>query len=344
MNKERYYTSYSNYPDQVIQIAERIKIYMCSKLFYEEEYSESASKFIYADIGNDGSDEGIRRATELFGSSNQSYPFTAYSFGEEEILRDKRTAYAKNMIYYNDYIGSFVSAKPAILYLPMISFYNTPYDYQIAKKVLFEISSAPIKLDVPVVIGDVTTTFPVHVTFETIEKGNYAFNFQEMLRAGDIYDIQHFAKIEYHDMETSSVGIYPVEDMVFELWRLAEEDKSLSDSLDDVTIDYITQLSSSNPTNGATDVPVDNSVILTFNVGMEENSVTTALTLDPYFSADYTWDDDSKNLVIDPVENLTSGTVYNVYIDDTAYSWFNNESIYTDDYSSGQVHVYFVTE
>lgn len=342
MNKSRYYQSYSQYPDQIKSIVERIRIFMCSNLYYEEDVSASISKFIYADIGNDGSEEGIRRATQLFENTNQSYPFTAYSFGDEEILREKRSTYAKNKIYYDSYIGSFISAKPAIFNMPMISFYTTPYDYQIAKKILFELSSRPIRLEVPIVIGDQTTTFPIMVTFEAIEKGLYAFNFQEMLRVGDIYDIQHFARIEYHDMETDDTGVYLVEDMIFELNRLADEDISLSDELQEVNIDYITELSSSSPADGDTDVPVDNSIILTFSTGMDEDSVESALDYDPYFSVEYTWSSDSKQLVIDPVTNFNSGTAYIVYIEDTAKSWYNGETI--DGAVSGYVTVSFITE
>ncbi len=339
MKKKRYYNNTDNFPDQIDSIITRMKIYMGSKLYYEEDISNAITNFIYADVGNDGSEEGIRRAIQLFQNSNQKYPFTAYSFGDEEILKEKRTAYAKNKIYYDSYIGSFVTAKPSYFFMPMISFFNTPRDYQTAKKILFEISSAPIKLDVPIIVGDVTTTFPALITFETIEKGTYAFNFQEQLRAGNIFDIQHFARIEYHDMETDASGIYLVDDMIFELYRLAEEDKSLSDNLYSINIDYITSLSSSDPENGATDIPVDNSIILTFSIGMDESSVENAITLDPYFSTEYTWNNNSTSLVLDPVYDLSSGTVYSIEIDGSAKSWFNQENL-----NSGTVTIEFTTE
>jgi hypothetical protein len=337
MNKQKYYVDVSNYPDQIKSIVTRMKIYMCTELYYEEAIVNSISKCIYADISNGGSDEGIRRATQLFKSTNQTYPFTAYDFGDEELLNEKRTAYAKNMIFFDPYIGEYVSAKPAIFNMPMISFYNRPEDYQVAKKILFKIASRPIQLDVPIIIGNVTTTFPIRVTFEAVDKGTYAFNFQEQLRAGDIYDIQHFARIEYHDMETTSTGVYPVEDMIFELFRLAEEDISLSESLYTTNNNTITTLSSSTPANGATDVAVDTTVALTFTVAMYEQSVEDALDLDPFFSANYSWNDSSTIFTIEPVVNLTSGTVYNVTIEDTAYSFANHDPL------SGEISITFIT-
>lgn len=317
---------------------DRIKIYLGTKIYFEESATDSLTNFIYADIMNDGSNEGIRTATDIFENTNQSYPFTAYCVGEEEPLREKRSAYAKNKIFYDPYIGSFVSAKPAIFNMPMITFFNTPYDYQVAKKILFEISSAPIKLDVPIIVGDATTNFPIFVKFEAIERGDYAFNVQEILRVGDIYDLQHFARIEYHDIETDSTGIYPVDDMIFELQRIDDEDYSLNVTLDTVSIDYDVALSNSSPISGTTDVPVENSVILTFTVGMNETSVENAIELDPFFSAEFGWNTDSTSITIDPVYNLTSGTVYNVVVEDTAHSWYNEENL------SGNVTITFETE
>ena len=80
-----------------------------------------------------------------------------------------------------------------------------------------------------------------------------------------------------------------------------------------------------------------NTIIINFNVTMEESSVESSIELDPWFEHSLLWNDDSNSLLITPVLNFTSGTVYQIIYDDTGKAFYNDSTL-----SSGVIS--FTTE
>ena len=128
-------------------------------------------------------------------------------------------------------------------------------------------------------------------------------------------------------MVLNSEDVHLVDDMATNLKQQDEnnlEDGVISNTLDSIATPIV---SVSDPIDEAINVPVNNSIIITFNVAMDEETVNNAISVFPYFDHYKEWDGDSKILVIEPHINFQNGTVYTLYIDRTARAFFNHENL-----------------
>lgn len=324
----RYYTSLDNLPAQIQSIMERMRLYFATNVFREDSINDALNRFVVADIINGGSDSGIRFATEKFGT-NQNWPFCAYSYDFLEEVRDRKNYRAEAGLYFDYNTGKFIRMKPVRFIMPFFFFFNNVEDYYTAQQILHSLNNDIVKLYIPIILNGVETVFNIDTKI-LLDKGSYAGAFEEYLRLNNIWDIACNCEIEFQNISLDDNNVHPVDDMIFALKRLDEEDISLSVTIDSINSQDTPELSSSVPTTGSTGVAVDSDITITFNVSMSEKYTEEAITLDPYFSAAYSWDSDSKILTISPYENLTASTEYTITIDKSAYAWWNNEPLEDD--------------
>jgi|LGVD01.1.fsa_nt_gb Tol biopolymer transport system component len=71
---------------------------------------------------------------------------------------------------------------------------------------------------------------------------------------------------------------------------------------------------STTPLKGATDMPVDTSIVINFDEKMDTASVESALSISPSVSGSKTWSDNGKTLTFNPSSDLEKGTTYTVAI------------------------------
>lgn len=330
-----YYGTDTQYPGIILPILERIRYYICKEVLYsDEDYSDSQERFIRTDIGP----YALRDASKVFQITNIEMPFTAYSFDEDDMNEDIYNTYARTGHYFADVLNTTVSAMPMVWELPMISFFHKASDYIRALRILTFQKAKKVKLDVPVVMNGVDKTIPIIVEIDNIDKGSYAFEFEQQLTTGKIHDITHNLRVHYFDYQLGHGTVAPVDDIEVALAGYTLDDYRNNTSIaSSVTVPSTPEVSSSDPEDEATDIPVDYSIILTFNVSMNEESVNNALSIDPYIPYELVWSDNGQTLAIDPTEDFQSNTKYTIEVIDTAYS--ARDVNLAEDYSST-----FITE
>ena len=315
-----YYTASVNYPQIIKAVGERMRTFLAETLYSSESEADALERIILADIDS-GGDEAIRKATEYLGS-NQDYPFTAYNFGNFEIVTEKMNSFAGLALSYSESMDSLVACVPIRQEFLATTFANNPDDYERIQKIFINMGALYTIIYADVELNETTYSYPVQVSM-TPSKGQYAFGFSEYMKMNGIYDIVHTFELDFFDLilDTETTPIDDVDVSV-------EEKSPIDDSLNNIEYTNtaystdIPEVTISDPLDDAEDVPIENSIILTFNVTMDESYVNPAITLYPYFEHTLLWDDESKVLVINPISNLETETEYSVTIADTARSFY----------------------
>ena len=323
---DQYYLASPNYPEIIGAVGQQLRLLIAETLYSQDDLSDALDRIIIADIGSSG-DEGIREATRTLGS-NQDYPFTAYNFGDIEILEERKNIRAALKHFFVSDLNSFVYSLPVKQEVMMITFCNNPEDYERVFKLLFEMGATETKLKVPIVINGVSTVLPVLVNV-TPQKGQYAHAFQEYLRTNGIYDVVHNFELHFHDLILDSSGIALIDNFIF----MVDEKSPIDDSLNnevyrkDYSRNDLPVILTTDPVNEEPDVPIGNSVVINFNVTMDEDSVNSSITIYPYFEHKIIWDDDSKILLLQNKGNLQYNTEYTITIDKTAHAFYVRDRI-----------------
>lgn len=280
-------------------------------------------RFVIADMEETSTSQ---RAAAAFNSANLRYPFTAYNFGEVEFAREFRSYKQVSGFMYSSEMSKKISSIPARLNIPMITFFSNPDDYEIGYKLLLHDASKLSRTFTTTNFNGYSGIIPITFSYE-LAKGSYAFEFQEQLRAGNIFDVVHNVTAYYQEILLDGTSIYPVDQIIAYYKQWSDVDVSLATTQETLYPSAAPVISSSDPYNGETGVPVENSVIINFSQVMNESTVENAITLSPYFEHKVIWDIDSKILMLDPIYDLTSGTVYSISFDETAYSFYNNDQL-----------------
>jgi len=312
-----YYTHpTAKYPETVLAILERLRLYYCTLFFPDELYATSKDRFILTDITPN---MALRGSVNMFKISNAKFPFTAYSIGDFEEDTQRMNSFAKTSNYYSSIHSALIHASPIIQTFPMISFFSTNKDYDRAKIILLKEKSLPIKLTVPITINGTLTSFTILVDFD-VARGSYAGEFEQQLVAGNLYDLVHTTRVHYHQLVLNTT-IHAVDDIIVSLRDLDSKEKATKTILSTwPTIPSTPIISSTDPADEATNVDVASSIIINFNVAMNETSVEDALGIVPPVDADLLWNTASTQLVVDLYTNMVSGTAYVVTVEDTARS------------------------
>ena len=335
MSSVNYYNSSIFYPDILDLVLQRLLEYMFKLIYPDEEFNtvNKKKRFILADFDS-GDEVAIRRSIETYFNTNATFPFTAYNIGDEEQVEQK-SHLQKYGAWYVEEFGMAVSAIPMAINIPMVTFYNTPYDWRRFSSISMLDDFNLTRLWVPCYFNNVLTQFPIDVDF-TITKGSYAFRYDEMLKTGQIYDINHSMRVFYHKFVLAQpspvsgtgkqvpVPIYPVDNIEIALKELNDKANITNSSnflIKNITVPSNPKVLSSSPINGETNVDKDFvNIIITFDTAMDQTTLLDNIDIIPYFNNEKTLSDDGKTLVIDPTESLTASTQYQILINTKALS------------------------
>jgi hypothetical protein len=335
MSSVNYYNSQKEYPDIQDLVLQRLLEYMFKLIYPEETFNpvNKKKRFILADFDS-GDEVAIRKSIETHFNTNATFPFTAYNIGDEEQVEQK-SHLQKYGAWYVPEFGMAVSSIPHAITIPMVTFYNTPFDWRRFSSISALDDFNLTRLWVPCYFNNVLTKFPMDVDF-TITKGSYAFRYDEMLKTGQIYDINHSMRVFYHKFvlaqpsqvdpsgKQKPLPIYPVESIEVALKELNDRENVTSSAnflIKNILIPDNPTMLSSSPTNGETNVDKDFvNIIITFDSTMDETLLLNNIDIIPYFDNEKTLSADGKTLVIDPVVSLTANTQYEVLINTKAKS------------------------
>ena len=323
-----YYSASTSYPQIIKAVGTRMRTWLCEQLYASEDTADALERIVMADI-EAGSDEVIRKATEYLGS-NQNFPFSAYNFGNFEVITEYMNSYAALSLAYSENLSAIAACIPIKQEFLATTFANNPDDYERLQKIFMHMGATHTLIYADVELNGTTYSYPISIDV-VASKGQYAFGFSEYMKMNGIYDVVHTFELSFYYL-ILDVDLTPIDDVDVSV----EEKSSIDDSLNEVEYEntsYATDLpvvSTSDPEDEETDVPVANSVVLTFNVTMDETYVNAAITIDPYFEHYLLWDDDSKVLVIDPLGDLVAETEYTITIAETARSFhvYNTLDVY----------------
>ncbi len=324
---KRYYSDNNLYPYAVKSVVERVLIYFANILYPNEDYqTQSSKRFILSDTSDDSN--AIRRSIDIFKNSQGQFPFTAYSINDDSPL-DYKSHYQLSGNYYSDYVGAYISFVPMNLDLFFTTYFTTPYDFW-RGMTLFAIDEASItRLEVPVIINNIPSIFTIDLTYTT-ERGQLAFDIEQQFNVGKIYPVIHSVTVKCayislaSNNTTDAFGskiVYPVDDIIFHLSRLTNE--ANLDQNPNIAISYSPAtpiIQASIPINNSLNIARDSSIIITFNVAMNEDSVLNSLDMVPYCDKDMFFDATSKILTINPRDNFLSNTQYTILINNKAKS------------------------
>ena len=337
-----YYYSRTNsdYPNIVLAVIDRILQYVAGVLYPTETYTaivnnvETGSKkrMLLTDMSPNME---MREAAKANQWSNVKFPFTAYTIGDMIQNDTKGNRYAASGGYYSKYIGHKVYATPRILELPMVTFYNSPNDYMHSFLLLPDSLDDRVIITAPVIVDGITYTYPIELSIDVI-KGSLAFEVEQQLRAGKIYDLTHNVKASFHTLSLDHKNnitniMYPVNTVELGLGSKFKYDQGIAQTKETVVILAQPTVSSTNPVDHAINIDVDNSIIINFSTWMIEQTVEDALTVTPHVDADLLWNAGSTQLVVNPITTLASGTLYEVEIINSAKS--GDDIVMADDYT-----------
>lgn len=336
-----YYPSNIYIPDILNLVLERIKLYFAKVIYPSEEYDKSKYRFVLANF-EAGDQISIRRSIEQTVQnqqqmsplnsyfSNATFPFTAYNIGEDEQVQNK-SHLQTNGLFYDEVLNAGATALPHIINIPMITFYNTPYDYRMFRSIIGLDDFNLTRLYVPCLVNGVESSFPIDIDFE-IGKGVYAFSFEEQLRVGKIFDVVHNVRCYYNKIvllkpsQSSSDGkqrpfiISPVDDIELSVYKMINKDPLSGYDKLTYVIPKPPLITTTAPTQGEINFSRSDPIIITFNKSMDENSVISNLDIVPYLECKKIFNLNGTQLIIDHDYLLESQTAYTVLINKNAKS------------------------
>lgn len=335
MSGVNFYKNQIEYPDILDLVLETVIHYIFNLVYPDLEYNavNKKQRMILADFDS-GDEVAIRRSIEATFKTNATFPFTAYNIGDEEQV-DQKCHLQKNGTWYVEDFGMAVSSIPHAITIPMVTFYNTPYDWRRFSSISALDDFNLTRLWVPCYLNGVLTKFPIDIDF-TIAKGTYAFRYDQMLNQGNIFDLGHSMRVFYHKLvlaqpsPVSGTGkqiplqIYPVENIEVALQELADKENITNPTnklIQKIVVPHNPTVTTSSPVNGETNVDKDFvNIIINFDSAMDQTTLLSNIDIIPYFDNEKTLSDDGKTLVIDPTVPLSANTEYEILINTKALS------------------------
>ena len=326
---KRYYEESSNYPYVIKSITERVILYCAQSIYPDETLEEAMKRMIIANFDDDS--RAIARSIDTYKTSQGKFPFTAYNIGDIEDY-DYKTYYQMSGNYYSEQLQAYIRYVPIKFTIPMVTFLSTPYDLWRVLNNFANDNSSLTRLDVPVTINDILTSFSIDVGF-LAEKGSFSFDIEQQFGYGKLYPAVHTAEVSCayitvdleRNVNTQVINetklVYHVDDIILKLNEL-QDSKNLDNNplLETIQSPETPVVSSSTPINESVNVAIDSSIIINFNVSMNESSIISNMDIVPYFDKDITFDIESKIMTITPRQNLLNSTEYEILINNNAQS------------------------
>jgi hypothetical protein len=333
---KQFYPQSDLYPDMMTMMMERIRYYIFQLLYAPaglDFNTEKEKRFIIANFES-SSDVAIRRSIEqnvaggnTFGTQS-TFPFTAYNIGDEEPV-EYFTYYQKSNRYFDTELNCYVTAVPYSRTIPMVSFFNTAVDYERANVILTSDVATLARLIVPCMVNGNLNSFTVDVQMDA-DKGSYAYEFEEYLRSGRIWDINHTMTLKYNHiilaqpsfMDASGMQtarrVYPVDDIILSLYEI--DQNNIPKLQTRVHCPENPKVNSTAPINGETNFDKTAPIIINFSKAMNESLTLSNIDIVPAITSTKVFDQLSVQLVIDPTEALQANTTYTIMINHKAES------------------------
>ena len=325
---EKYYPTSVNFPYVILSTVERVLVYFAEMLYPTESYTDARKRILLSNFSDDAS--AIRRSIDQFKNSNGTFPFTAYSISDDEPILE-RSNLQKNGTFYSELVGAYVRYIPMNLSIPMVTFYTTPSDFWRAMTYFASDEADMTRLDVPITINDVLTYFVIDLEYTT-ERGDLAFDIESQFGYGKLYPVVHtvsvkgaYITIDIQKNSTTQVinkamVVAHVDDIIFQLSQLEDAKHLEQNTLIETQHSPNTPSITSVPLNNATGVALISTIVLTFDVAMNEDSVYNNIDIVPYCAKDMSFDISSKILTIIPRDPLTASTEYEVLLNTSVQS------------------------
>jgi hypothetical protein len=321
-----YYTNtdLENFPLQVNQITKFLKIWISSIIYQTEDYETVAKeRFIR---GNITSERASKENVRSFFQTHWKFPFTVFNFGDPVPDETVLSHNAKSYNLYCEALGDYVAARPMIMEMPFLSFFNTNRDYFTALKKLQDAAMSVAKLDVPIVIDGVTDSYIIEVDMPDVSRAELAEDWERYEETGRIFDILHTIQVKFFDYSLASglesnTGsgsggnsdrrkiVYPVDNIIFYMKKLSDKSLIHSGQIPDEL-----EVSGIIPVDQATGVALDSSIQITFTNPIKESSITDAITFLPDIEGNLETSVSGTVLTFSPYNNLDSNTVYNITV------------------------------
>ena len=336
MGSKAYYASSVKFPPVIKAIIQSLEYHVGTLLYPGEDYYTEVinKRILFSDFVGAGFDEAGRKSIENNNDNQAHLPYTAYWIDDDAILDEYKSYPAANGSYFSDAFNAYVSVIPIDLTFPMVSVFATPQDYWRARQLLEQDAAFATKLTVPCTINNILTSFDCDLGID-VNKGDYAFAFEDHRTYGKIYDISHTMNVRGFYVQLSGTTIpdpdnpgeflitnpYPVDDIILAFNELNETLEIGQATLKYTETEYDTPVVTSSVTEDATDVSKTDSILINFTVGMEEITVETNIDIVPAVNSRYSWDDTSKIMTILFVDPLEAETEYNITVNTGATSY-----------------------
>lgn len=320
-------------PFQANEIMRAVKLSVASLLYKQDNpknETEASARLVFTDPTVE---MGGRAIIEYTKNANVKWPFTAYKMGEIMLDPTKLNGLATYHNFFSPEIGEFVSAKPYTMQILFTSFFNTALDYQTAIKLLNDYSSMLIRLSVPITLNGKTLYFPIDAKVEEVTKGQYAYEFQQFLATGKIYDIIHNFKVKFFDFiigsqvadeyysTTPVPGIYsgtsrkwaPITDMYISMFGYVNNITEAY-TIDTDHVPTPLEIVSLTPRDGASGVVSSGAISVTFNQPILEETFTDSFTCWPPVLFDFSYTLSGTVATVSPRYGYGSGVTYSCEI------------------------------
>jgi len=320
----RYYdTENNNFPKIMMAIGNSVLYYLATKIYPDENPDDLINpesdkhKFILANF--DANEEtAIYRGIEdlkTVSTSSGKFPFTAYTFSEEELKVDTKSHLQVSGKIFDSASQSYIQAIPSVWDIPCVTFTNNVQDYHRVRQLLSVDSSKLTRLVVPITINSVLTSFTIDINFE-LTKGNYSYQYEEYLSKGRIYDLMHPLKIKFmYFILNDSVDVALVDSITVSLRTLATEINS-SELIQTYNSPETPTISSTVPVTSSTNVDKTQNIIINFSQSMNEAITNSYIDIEPMFPCNFIWNTSSTQLTLQPQSGqLDASTSYTITIE-----------------------------
>lgn len=324
----RYYSESNLFPYAQKAIIDQVIYYFSQLLYPTEDFTTVSSKrFLLSDVSDDSN--AIRRSIDKFKNSQGTFPFTAYSINDDA-PGDAKSHYQVSGKHYSELINSYISFIPMTLDLFVTTYFTTPYDFWRAMSIFALDESCLTRLEVPLIINNIPCYFTIDLAYTT-ERGQLAWDIEQQFQVGKIYPVIHSVTIKGAYIVLASnnttegkliaVPVSPVDDIILYI-RTLEDAHNLEQNILLATAysPDTPEVTSSYPIMNASGVPRSSDITLSFNVGMNEDSVYNNIDIVPYMDKDMSFDFSGKTMTISPRDLLTASTEYSILINDEAKS------------------------
>jgi hypothetical protein len=294
-----------------------VRLYIHNLLYPTETFPNNPlndNRMMLADMS---ANMALRESIKQNMFTNATFPFTVYTIGNEieKVDRTSHTQHTGHIIPVD--LGIAIKTLPVEVQLNMISFFNTAADYNHAQVLFLNAFADKILLDVPVILnGQLCKTYVLLHELE-LSKGSYAYEFEQQLKEGNIWDLVHNFKIVFLNIVLDASMIAPVDDILVGLVTLKEFQTPITSR---TLVPETPQVKYTIPISGSVDVSVNSTITVGFNTSMNTNEVEQNIGFIPSISSDYSWISGDSVLIITPSQVLNSGTAYELSIGSNSIS------------------------